>query len=214
MADDDERPLPAAQGLFQPFDGGHIQVIGRFVEDEQVWFFQEQAAQKQARLLAAAEMGERRFPLSLGETEAKEYALDVILVLVATIEFVLVLETAVCRQHPLRHFPATHNHFQLSHLPFQQVQIAKNSQHLLKNRIVLPGKRQRSFLLQIAQRQASGAINGSGCWLVETRQNEQQRRFAAAVWPHQPHALFPLQLQADPAKNIVRAKGLAQFKCG
>ena len=44
VADDDERAFPAAQGLFQPFDGGHVQMIGRLVEDEQVWFFQEQTA--------------------------------------------------------------------------------------------------------------------------------------------------------------------------
>ena len=45
MADDEQRPFPAAQGAFQPLDGGDVEVVGRLVEDEQRRPLQQQTAE-------------------------------------------------------------------------------------------------------------------------------------------------------------------------
>ena len=41
MTDDDQGALPGAQGFFQPFDGRSVQMIGRFIQNEQVGLFEK-----------------------------------------------------------------------------------------------------------------------------------------------------------------------------
>ncbi len=98
VADDDQRPFPAAQRALQPLHGGDVQVVGRLVEDEQGWPLQQQAAQQHARLLAAAQVQQRRVPLAGREAQPQQHPLDVVLVLVATLALEAFLQRAVLRQ--------------------------------------------------------------------------------------------------------------------
>lgn len=53
----------ARQELFQPLDGLGVQMVGRFVEQQHVWFFQQQAAQRYATTLTTGEVSDFRVPV-------------------------------------------------------------------------------------------------------------------------------------------------------
>ncbi len=55
VGDEDQRPLIAAQGVEQHLLGLQVEVVGRFVEEQQVGRAQQQDGQGQAVALAAGE---------------------------------------------------------------------------------------------------------------------------------------------------------------
>ena len=62
MGDDHHGAGVVAQRVLQPGDAFGIQMVGRFVEQQQVGLFQQQPAQRDAPPLAAGERGDRRHP--------------------------------------------------------------------------------------------------------------------------------------------------------
>ena len=60
MRDDDRRALPTAQQLFEPCDAVEIEVIGRFVEQQQVGLIDKRARQRDALSHAARKANHRR----------------------------------------------------------------------------------------------------------------------------------------------------------
>ena len=56
MRDDDHRARIVAQGLFQPLHGLGVEVVGGFVQEQQVGLFQQGHAQGHAAALAAGEL--------------------------------------------------------------------------------------------------------------------------------------------------------------
>ena len=59
MRDDQGSPAEAIQPVFQPFEHGNVEMVGGFIQQQQVRVRQQQAGQRQARLLAAAELADR-----------------------------------------------------------------------------------------------------------------------------------------------------------
>lgn len=55
--------LEVVQEAFQPCHGFGIRVVGRFVEQQHVWFFQQQAAQRYATTLTTGEVSDFRVPV-------------------------------------------------------------------------------------------------------------------------------------------------------
>ena len=55
MGDDEDAAVEAAQPRFQPFQHADVQVVGGFVEEEQLGFIQQDEDEGEARFLAAAE---------------------------------------------------------------------------------------------------------------------------------------------------------------
>lgn len=51
------------QEAFQPCHGFRIQVVGRFVEQQHVWFFQQQAAQRHAAAFTTGKVSDFRVPV-------------------------------------------------------------------------------------------------------------------------------------------------------
>jgi hypothetical protein len=60
------------QGLFQHFNGSDVQVVGWFVQDEQVGLFQHQLCQLQAAAFAAAQVGDGLLHLIVGKQETAQ----------------------------------------------------------------------------------------------------------------------------------------------
>ena len=58
--------------LFQNFDGGDVQVVGRLVQQQQIGPGQDQLGQLQAAALAAAQIADPAEGLVIGEQEAPQ----------------------------------------------------------------------------------------------------------------------------------------------
>ena len=99
MGDDDQRTLPAQQGLFQPLDRFQVQVIGRLVQQQQVRLAQDQLGQQRPGALAAAQVRQRLVVLVLVEAQPTQHLGDADLVVVAAGHFEGHLGLAVgCQQ--------------------------------------------------------------------------------------------------------------------
>ncbi|MNZ98110.1 hypothetical protein D3C78_1173850 [compost metagenome] len=77
VADHQYGALEDEQDFFQQLQGFHIEVVGRFVEDQQVGRFAEQLGQQQAGALAARQRLHRRARTLRREQEIAEVAEDV-----------------------------------------------------------------------------------------------------------------------------------------
>ena len=95
VADDEQGALPGLQRGFEPLDGFHVEVVGGLVEDEQVGLLQQEAGEKGASLLSAAEMREGQGQVILPEAKALQHLADASVVFIAADEFELVLGVAV-----------------------------------------------------------------------------------------------------------------------
>ncbi len=51
------------QEAFQPGDGLGVQVVSRFVEQQHIWFFQQQAAQRDAAAFTTGKIRDFRIPV-------------------------------------------------------------------------------------------------------------------------------------------------------
>ena len=58
MGNDQHRTGIIAQVLFQPLGGLGVEVVGRFVKQQKVGLFQQQAAQRHAAALATRQVGD------------------------------------------------------------------------------------------------------------------------------------------------------------
>ncbi|CFL98495.1 Uncharacterised protein [Bordetella pertussis] len=74
VGDDDGRALPVAQHGFQPCDAVEVQVVGRFVQQQQVGFVDQGARQRDALAHAAGQAGDRRFGRQSQAFERGPYA--------------------------------------------------------------------------------------------------------------------------------------------
>ena len=58
VADNQHRAIPVAQRVLQPFNRLHVQMVRRFVQDQQVGLLEQKARQENARLLPAAQVAD------------------------------------------------------------------------------------------------------------------------------------------------------------
>ncbi len=72
VRDDQRCPVEAVQPVFQPFEHGDVEVVGGFVEQQQVRLFQQDARQHQAGLLAAGEVGDGGVEVEVAQAEGAE----------------------------------------------------------------------------------------------------------------------------------------------
>ena len=148
-----------SQILFQPVAGFEIEVIGRFVEQQQVGLFEQQFGQRDAHLPAAGKLLGAALPVALAEAEAAEHDADLGFdgVAVARAEFALRAMKAV------RHggvfgagrIELTHARSQLLLFFFERPQLVEDGHTLCEHRA--PGKR-KPFLRQIADGDAALSV--------------------------------------------------------
>ena len=133
------------QVIFQPHDSLKIQMVGRFVQNQQRWFFQQQFCNCQSSLFPTAETG--NFPL-IGfctEAHAVQHHFDFHINLIAVITFKISLQTVIffrCCFGIVRQLL-----FQLSHACLCIQQRLKDIVHLMPNRLFFL---QTAHLFQIA----------------------------------------------------------------
>ena len=77
MGDRHHGAFEVVQEAFQPGHGFRIQVVGRFVEQQHVWFFQQQAAQRDAAAFTTGEIGDFRIPVRQAQSIGGAFQLHV-----------------------------------------------------------------------------------------------------------------------------------------
>ncbi len=76
VRDEQDRPGIASEPAFEPLGGFEVKVVRRFVQDQQVGFFEQEPSEGQTRPLASAERSDRLLPLSGLKSHPLEDGLD------------------------------------------------------------------------------------------------------------------------------------------
>ncbi len=214
VADNQHGARPFAQRFFQPFDGLHIQVVGRLIQDQQIGLFQQQTRQQGARLLPAAQMAYGHIPGGFVQSQALQGALDAHFVIIAASMGKGVLQDAILSQQGFIEISAFHRRFHLMQASFLALKMRKNSLHLCHHQVVTRCKGFDGFLSQIAQPPSAGMLHAAGCRLAQPCQDQQQRSFPNAVWPDQADLAILGDTHGNTMKDIKGAKGKRQVGCG
>ena len=113
VADDDDRPAEAEQVLFQPLDGGQVQVIGRLVEQQQVGLADEQLGQRQPGALPAGQGGDRLLPCLAVQPDAQQRRLQLMPPGVSAGQLEVVLDVLVSVERLVQCFAGLVGHLML-----------------------------------------------------------------------------------------------------
>ena len=190
MRDQDTSVGIIVQVFFQPVAGLEVQVVGGFVEQQQVGFFQQQFGQGDAHLPAAGEFFRAAMPIGGRESQPAQHHSHLRLERIS----VAVLELGVDGVEAVGHrcvlgpggidFP--HLLHQAFHLLFHGEQIAEHGHALRHHRA--PGKRQ-AVLRQVAGRDPFGKADLAVVEGFKAGQGLEQSGLARAVRAHQAHAI-------------------------
>jgi len=180
VADDQYRPLIICEVALQPIQRCDVQVMGRFIEQQQRRRGQQQAGQGGARLLPAGELGEGAIFVGRRKAQPTQHAPDFMFVLVAAGRFkgdagrFVALQEVCVRRVILAHFS-----LQVAQFTLPAAQFGKGAQLLLIE-AVLPLVR-ADFLGQIADLQLARPLNLPDDGLIFTAEDAQQAGFASAI---------------------------------
>ena len=208
MADEQDSTAVGAQIVLQPRDGLEVEVVCRFVQQEQIRLSQQHPSEAETRPFAA---GKKRCQLSLllpAEAETCQHALNgrTPAVAVALLEFarelVILAAEAVQRGFVLR----------LRHLLLQGAELLLHAEDRLEDAFQLLQHRapraDLPLLCQIAELQPLLHGHRAAVSRLQTGDNLHQRGFAAAVDADKPHSLTILKHQGCIAQHFVGAEAL------
>ena len=210
MRHDHDRAGIFGQRMLQPGDAFGIQVVGRFVEQQQIGLFQQQPAQRHAPPLAARQRRHR----GIGRRAAQRVQRDVhAAVEIPALPGVdLRLEVGLLGQQRV-HLVVAHRLGEL-HRDFieaveRRLQFGERRFHVLADCLV---RIELRFLLQVAD---ARALRGPGLAAevgIEARHDLQQRRFAGAVDAEHADLHAGQEGKRDAAKHLAAARiGLGQI---
>ena len=89
------RPSKIAQVIFQPLNGLNIQVIGRFIQQKQFWFRQQQPRQHRAGALTTGELTQRTLIIRRGKPQTAQHLIHQYLKRIAPQPFKFILQFAI-----------------------------------------------------------------------------------------------------------------------
>ena len=208
MRDNDGRTLPLAQIALQPLDRGNVQVVGGFVQQEQVRIREQQASQERSCSLATGKMFKGQVKIACGKAQAIQDLFNTGRIDVAAPAFKILLQGTVAEHG--RRAPLGVGHFRLKPLQFQlqalelrktfQADPPQGTLHL-----------ELSFLGQIADPQGFGACHSASRRLLDTHQNPQQSGLADAVRPYDRQARPARDSKVQSGEEVHRAEGFGKI---
>src|SRR5262245_27142815 len=83
MGDSEHSTLVRAEVSLKPIEGGGVEMVGRFVEEQEVRCTQQQRRQPHACLLAARKLSELAVTRQIGDAQAGEHGVEPVFQLVA-----------------------------------------------------------------------------------------------------------------------------------
>ena len=187
----------AAQGVFQPGDGADVQVVGGFVEQQQIRLGHQRLGQQHAPPPAAGQFGEGLFRRQLQPAQG---AFHQLLQAPAIAGLQLLLDV----HEPLHIQFAAGVLGQVMVLGEQFADAGQARGHHVEHRAVVGA---RQFLRQFADLQRRGAPDLAVIGLLLALDDAQEAGFAGAVAADDAYPLAPLDLPGHPVQQGGDAKG-------
>ncbi len=209
VADDQHGALQVLDPLLDPLDADEVEVVRRFVEQQQVGAGDEHAREGDAALLAARERGGLALPELRAQADAREHDLDVALGIPVRDGLELLVQALLLGQQPLE-LDALGRRDALVH----ELELAAHGTQLLQAGLdeaahADPG-RELGPLRHVAQARALAQGHGAPVGLFEALDHAQERGLAAAVAADETDLLAGVDAQARAAQHLLRAEVLLE----
>ena len=206
MGDEHERGRHPPHEVLEPLDGGEVEVVGGFVDEQQVGVLHEQLRKLEAALLAAAQL-RGVAPLRLGvETEPAEGLSSGCLELVSTLVDVSMLDVPIAEQQlvGVGTGAVRKQRLQRGHLLMHRGEVLAGRHHLVED-----GLRDRfgGILREVANAQAALPFHLALGWLECSVDERQQRCLARAVGADDRNALACLDAERDTFEDALGTEG-------
>ena len=202
MADHEQAAAEIVQVLLQPFHHADVQMVRRFVKNEEFRRTHEGRRQHKARLLAAGQAFRRLLPHGFRKGQAEEDLLQVRLVVVPVQILVALRCPGIGVEHLL--VPRRGGLFQLRQFSpqLQDFRVGMEQE-------VPKGLRPEAVetLFHIPCLQPCLKSDGAAVGVIRIQQAFEQRRLAAAVDAHQPDMFALGHSETDIFEDFVRAEG-------
>ena len=197
MRDEDDGGVERDEVLLEPLERLDVQVVGRLVEEEQVWVAGERPCERAARELAAGEGGEAAVEVAVAEAEAVERAEGAGAPAIAAGMLEAGLHARVAVEDVGFVGRLGHRALQAGELLLERHQVAAAAEHVVaQGEIAFAGR------ALVVERDA-GALLERQLAAVDprlARDHPQERGLARAVAPGQRHPVSPLELERDAAE--------------
>ena len=210
VADEQHGALVLLQRILQPGDGGQVQVVGGLVQHQKVGLGQQDSGQAQPGLFPAGEQAGGLVLPSLGKAQSGQHPLDQAGPLIAPLPLEALGQAGVFpvqRVQGLGVLVALGDLLlQMAQLGLQGLQGIEHPAQFLQHRPLAGDIR---LLGQEPHRGAPEHRHRALVGLHLPGQNLEQGGFAAAVYPHQPHAAALLQGEVHFLEHLVHDEALA-----
>ncbi len=206
VRDNHGRAFPLAEIPFQPFNGAHVEMVGRLVEQEQVGVRKEQAGQEGTRALSAGEVVKAERVIIRRKTEAGQNLADTRLVGVAAAPLKIMLENAVFFEDRLS--PLGHGMFEAIKFFLLLDDFRENGFGHLPER---PRHLEVGLLGEIADPQPPGTVETARGGFILPGQDAQERGFTNAIRPDNPEPGAFFDAKSQPGEDIAVAESFGQI---
>ena len=134
MRDQDERVRVGFEIRFEPVAGFQIQVVGRFVEQQQVWLLEQKFRERNAHLPAAGKLFHAPLPIVAAESEPGKHGTDARFDVVAIARCEFRLDVVITIGDQLVFGALV---IELAHAPFERLLLFLEQPDFIENREAL-----------------------------------------------------------------------------
>ena len=195
----EQRSGSATKVLLEPLHRAEVQVVRRFVEQQQVRIGDHETREGGPRLLAAGQLGGRTEHLVGRETQPGKGLVDALIERVPAEDIEPMLEVRVSgfgdSPVPLEYRQLLRHRFEMGRtMTHGGPNIRRGHEGFIEVRL----------LSEDAQRQATLAMDGPLVRLVEPGRDPEQRRLARSIWADQPDAIPNGERRLDAVEDHER----------
>ena len=210
VRDEDHRGVEREQLALEPLEAGHVEVVRRLVQQQQVGVAAERPRQGGARQLAAGERAQLPVEVLVGEAEAAQDRGRVVAPAVAARVLEARLRRRVAVERALVVGAAGHRLLEPRQLLLEPHEVARARQHVLAQR--QPLVEGRALVVQgdarpLLERELAAVL------LRLAGEDPEQRRLAGPVRPGERDPVAPLDAERDAVEEQVPGQLLAQVGC-
>jgi hypothetical protein len=207
VADDQHGALLQLDPLLEPLDAGEVEVVGRFVEQQQLGARHERLGEAGAAALASRKRVHVALPEALVQADARQHLLDAALAIEAAQRLDLVQQRVVAFQFALQRLAV-----QLAEALAALLVLAQRRAQLDQPGLDELAHRGRpgdlGALLHVAHAHALPQGHAAPVGLLLADEQAQDGRLAAAVAADQAELLPRVDAEAGAGEHLVRAKVL------
>ncbi len=212
VGDGDGGAASAAQMVFEPGEGGVVEVVGRFVEQQDPGCGGQQGGQAQADLFAAGEAGDGAVAGQAHQAEAVQGAFEAGVGLVAPAELEGGEQVGVGAEHGGGVVARVgHPRFQEAHLLLHGAQFVQRAvDHLLDGEV----RRELLLLGQVADASVSPGDDLPLVWALRAGEEPEQRGLSGSVLADDAEPGAGRDRAGDVGEDEAAVVGLADVKGG